>query len=193
MIVLIAWQTATMPRLASLNTISVLKAYGFCFWLSVAVLVLLLISSFFLLAYIITAAVSLYQKHRKATKLLKPKKSSNQNAANFTNLARIPRLQVNNTPTDNSENDNDAPINAFSNLQQMPGEQNASYVFYTGHGQFQHAHHKQMTGAVKKPEYEPPNEFYPGHGGRRPVVESHPYSNVLVEQVNHGYIVEGQR
>jgi len=188
-LVLIAWQTATLPRLASTTAIIVFKSYGFCFWLSVAVLVLLFISSIFLLTYIITAAVSLYQKHRKTTKLLKSKKNNQQNDASFTNLAKIPRLQVSNSPIDSSSNN--APINAFSNLQQISGDQNTSYVFYTGHGQFQHTQNKKMNNVENKSDYEPPmNEFYPMNDGRRQVLESHPYSNVLVEQTNNGYVSE---
>ena len=66
------------------------------------------------------AAISLYQKNRAAAKRLKSKKTISLSPVNFTNLAKIPRVQVNSlNVTDNNSSlniDNDSPINAFSNL-----------------------------------------------------------------------------
>lgn len=198
-VILIAWQTSSKPPLAAAQTLSLIKDFGFCFWLSVVVQILLLSTSFFILTYVIVASISLYRKHREmAKRLAKPKSNG------FSNVVRIPRLHVDSSSSSrssksdkNDAKDPSSPINAFSNLPQMPeNQQNPSYVFYTGHGNY---HSKQPV--IHKSEYEPPNEFYQPQtnkhsasynhvmqsSGKYPKAGDHPYSNVLVEQVNHAY------
>lgn len=109
---------------------------------------------------------------------------------------------------ENKQNDTSPPINAFTNLnqsfqQQSPSDQgqaNSAYVFYTGHGNFHKGDNRKGS------DYEPPNDFTqlsPEHLANYSLMmqnqnrdrfvpkqagqDNHPYSNVLVEQVNHAY------
>ena len=198
LVTMAAWRAALMPNLSSVQKLTLLKDFGFCYWLSVTVQVLLFISSVFLMAYVIIAAIAMYKKSKEDCKKLNKKQNG------FSNVLRIPRLQVSSTgsipnakASQDPAKDINSPINAFSNLQQVPETQH-SYVFYTGHGNF----HKQPT--TNGVEYEQANDFFqppPEHlvnyslmmqNRRIQKSNDHPYSNVLVEQINHAYH-NGQR
>jgi len=173
-IIIIAFQTQTLEDITP-STLVTVKGYGFCFWLSVAIQCLLVGSACLILTYIIIASVAWYEK--------------NKDAARNKKQHKIPRLKV-----DSKSKENDQPINAFSNLQQIdPHNPNTAYVFYTGHGNY----HKHPNGVVGS--HEQNGEFYqlpPEHmvnyqlmmQSRKNVKgNEHPYSNVLVEQINHAY------
>lgn len=214
-IVLVAWQTSVMPPIVSTQNLTLMKGFGFCFWLSVVVQALLLSSSFFILTYLIFASCSIYQKHREdSKKILNCNKDSKHS---FSNIMRIPRLHVSTSQNahthsnieHNQDINQELPINAFSNAninqysqQQISADKeqnNSAYVFYTGHGNY----HKSYD---KTSDYEPPNEILKPQSenlanyslmiqnhnknklsSKKNGNDNHPYSNVLVEQINLSY------
>lgn len=183
-IIAIAFQAVPINNLGP-STLTVVKGFGFCFWLSVVVQCLLVGSACLILTYVIIASCTWYQKNREAAKRVPKSKK-----AGFNNMTKIPRLQVDSSSpnTSGGSKELDSPINAFSNLHQVdPHQPNTAYVFYTGHGNY-HKNDGQQAGEF----YQPPPEHLVNYSlmmqnRKHAKGNEHPYSNVLVEQINHAY------
>ena len=166
LIILVIWQTGQMPSLVATTTttaisLSLVKSFGFCFWLAVAIIAGLLLSAVLLIVYTLINAIALHnEKQRFGKKVghtVRPQSSSIlKTSRSFDNLAaKIPRLQIL-EPDESlvSSSGFKAPINAFNNLESLqPHDANSSYIFYTGHGHF----HKQnfTSNEADKSDYEP--------------------------------------
>lgn len=166
-IIIIVWQTTSLPSLEGTQAFIMSKSFNWCFWTSVGINSSLFFASFLILCYIIVSSILSYNnrknsyeqkgtkkhsaKNNKSVSILKIQNGKNNNDISINdysnNVPKLPRLQTNGlqaSPAFLSKSNSLVAQNTattFNNLQSLANSQSAnpSYTFYTGFGNY----HKQ--------------------------------------------------
>ena len=208
-ILIITWQMIPISTLVSsqTNSLSVTKAFNWCFWASVGINASILFASFLILSFILFSSIRFYKQKKKyfretmraklnsvdeTTSQVQKAFSSNIDIEYSQNNARIPRLQtnINNVPIFSSNlkisslslgepRVPSAPLSEYP----IQSSNTQSYVFYTGHGNYRK--HDLSVKSESRDEYEPSNDFLSTPKATYSVLE--PYQSNQLNSNDHPY------